>query len=42
MGVDSSVTIFAFLSVAFMCICVRKCPTFGGFLASNINSMAIN
>jgi hypothetical protein len=42
MGVDSGVTIFASLFVAFMCICVRKCPTFEGFLANYINSMAIN
>jgi hypothetical protein len=25
-----------------MCICVGECPTFGGFLASYIGSMAAN
>ncbi len=40
--VDSSVTIFTNLSVTFMCICVGECPTFGGFLASYIGSMAAN
>jgi hypothetical protein len=42
MGVDLSVIIFAYLSIAFMCICVGKCPTFGGFLANFIGSMATN
>jgi hypothetical protein len=42
MGVDLNVTIIVYLSITFMCICVGKCPTFGGFLASSIGNMATN
>jgi hypothetical protein len=36
MGIDSGAAIFTNLSTTFMCICVRECPTFGGFSASYI------
>jgi len=42
LGVDLGVAIFVDLSATLMCICVGKCPTFGGFLANCIGSMAIN
>jgi hypothetical protein len=42
MGVDSGVVIFVDLLATFMCICVGKCLTFGGFLASCIGNMATN
>jgi hypothetical protein len=42
MGIDSGVTIFVSPLVAFMCICVRECPTFGALLANYISRMAIN
>jgi len=42
LGIDSNVAIFVNLYATLMCICVEKCPTFGGFLASCINNMATN
>jgi hypothetical protein len=42
LGVDLGVAIFANLSTTFMCICVGKSPTFGGFLANCIGNMATN
>jgi hypothetical protein len=42
MKVDSSVAIFANLSTALMCICIGKCPTFGGLSTSYIGNMATN
>jgi hypothetical protein len=42
LGVDSSVVLFLNLSVALMCIYVGKCPTFGGFSANCIGSIATN
>jgi len=42
LGVDSSAALFTNLSTTFMCICVKECATFGGFLASYIDNMATN
>jgi hypothetical protein len=40
LGIDSSATIFANQLAAFLCICVRECPTVGRFSTSYIGSMA--
>jgi len=42
LGVNSNAIIFANLSITFMCICVGKCPTFGGLSASYIGNMETN
>jgi hypothetical protein len=34
--------IFTNHSVTLMCICVKECPTFGGFSISYIGNMATN
>ncbi len=42
LGVDLGVVISIDLVATHMCICVGKCPTFGGFLATCIGNMATN
>jgi hypothetical protein len=42
LGINSSAAIFVDLLIAFMCICVGECSTFGGLLVSCIGNMATN
>ncbi len=42
LGINLSAIIFVDLLIAFMCICVGECSTFGGLSAGYIGNMATN